>query len=218
MRAGKYFGVEIRIHYSVVVVLLLNIPGSITFHMDLFEAPSLADFVFIPLLTGLLVLGSIVFHELAHALVARRLGLKVDVVELNFAGGASQLDEVPQGPKQEAKLAIVGPLASLFLAGTFNLLWIYLDVPPYLLTSLLYMAWVNQFVGIFNFLPIYPMDGYRVLRAYMWWKKGYDVADSRARKAVDFLVFGLLGLAYGNLLWNYTISVFWWFKSEVVWV
>ncbi|MDH4144747.1 MAG: site-2 protease family protein, partial [Acidimicrobiia bacterium] len=109
-----------------------------------------------------LFIGSILVHELAHALVARRGGLPVDGITLWLFGGAAFLPEQPRRPGHALAIALAGPLASLALgAGAFGLVVAgrSLDAPSSLLVTLGWVGLMNVALAVFNMLPGLPLDG-----------------------------------------------------------
>ena len=114
--------------------------------------------------------GSVVLHELAHCLVARRRGAEVHEILLFPLGGISKLEHLPETAADEFAIAIVGPLTSLTLGvvalGAGAALGGSL-VPIDLLGGawLVRLGWLNLILGVFNLLPAFPLDGGRVLRA-----------------------------------------------------
>lgn len=110
---------------------------------------------------------SILLHEMSHALMARRAGLPVRAISLQFLGGTTEIEGEPQTPGQEFKIAVVGPLTSLAIG--LVALGLALVVPDGL-TRLAFqlLAMANLVVGVLNLVPGLPLDGGRVLRAIVW--------------------------------------------------
>jgi Zn-dependent protease len=146
-----------------------------------------------------LAFGSVLLHELGHALVARRLGVHVSGIELSFFGGAAKMVELPRVPNQELAIAAAGPAVSLVLGGAG------LGLGALFGSSFLgLVGWINLVIAGFNLLPALPMDGGRILRALLAPRLGFvratDVAVTVARVvAIGFAIVGLLG-AYQLLL------------------
>jgi len=154
--------------------------------------------IFVGLINGLVILGSILVHEIAHSVVAQKYGLKVSEIELYLFGGASKIEEEPKTPKSEILITIVGPLSSLILGGIFLLIvfGIPISLPAILAVTLLYSGISNIGLGLFNLLPAFPVDGGRILRAYLWSRrKDIISATKTASKIGSFFAYGLM--AYG---------------------
>src|SRR5689334_16590371 len=113
-------------------------------------------------LAGVLVVGlafgSVLLHELGHALVARRLGVHISGIELSFFGGAAKMVQMPRSADHEIAIAAAGPAVSLMLAGAGFGLGVVLH------STLLWMIGsVNLAIAGFNLIPALPMDGGRIL-------------------------------------------------------
>ena len=153
----------------------------------------------------LLAFGSVLLHELGHALVARRLGVHVSGIELSFFGGAAKMTQMPRSADHEIAIAAAGPAVSLMLAGAGFGLGAALHVP-----LLLTIGWINIVIAAFNLIPALPMDGGRILRALlsrrMDFVRATDVSVTVSRVAViGFVILGLMGwyqlLFLAPLLW-----------------
>jgi Zn-dependent protease len=156
-----------------------------------------------------LAFGSVLLHELGHALVARRLGVHVSGIELSFFGGAAKMVQMPRAANHEIAIASAGPAVSLMLGGTGLGLGALLHATP--LGPLFAMiGWINLVLAGFNLIPALPMDGGRILRALLTRRMDFvratDVAVAVSRvAAVAFGILGLLGsyqlLVLAPLLW-----------------
>jgi Zn-dependent protease len=166
-----------------------------------------------------LFFGSLLIHELAHSVVARRHGIPVSGITLFLFGGMSRIDQEPSDPGVELRIALVGPLASFALAGGFWLAANALrtDVPTIGVVVLEYLAWINAALGAFNLVPGFPLDGGRALRAAVWWQTGSLQRATRLASnlgkgfAVGMIVLGVLEMFGGALvggLWLVFIGLF----------
>ncbi len=115
---------------------------------------------------------SIVFHEFAHAMVARRFQLPIGGITLFIFGGIAELEDEPATPQSEFLVAIAGPIASFVLSGAFYALSPLIGGSPVLAAVIGYLALINLVLGIFNLLPAFPLDGGRILRSSLWWFNG----------------------------------------------
>ncbi|MBM9459054.1 site-2 protease family protein [Nocardioides sp. zg-536] len=110
---------------------------------------------------------AILLHEASHALVARRLGFRVESITLHFLGGATAISGEARRPRQEFWIAVVGPLTSLAVGAVA--LVACLAMPPGLTRLLLEgLAGANLLIGVLNLVPGLPLDGGRVLKAGVW--------------------------------------------------
>jgi Zn-dependent protease len=145
------------------------------------------------LLSVLILFGSVLLHELGHALVARRLGVPVSSIELNFFGGAAKMTELPRTANHEVAIAAAGPAVSLVLAGAGFGLGMLLGSE-----LLLTIGVMNAILAGFNLIPALPMDGGRILRALltrtMDFVRATDLAVGVSRvAAIGFAIAGFLG-------------------------
>jgi Zn-dependent protease/CBS domain-containing protein len=149
-----------------------------------------------------LFFASLLAHELAHAVVARRLGVQVQGITLWLFGGVARLRGESPSPGIEARIAVVGPLASVGLAALFFGIDSALQLSggwdrwPLLGVSAQWLWLANLTIALFNLVPAYPLDGGRLLRALLWKR-----FDSRLRAttvaARGGRVFGYLMIAAG---------------------
>jgi Zn-dependent protease len=210
---GKLFGVEIRIHFTFLFLLAFVWMAESAMKGN--SAPNR-----VLALVGI-VFGSVVLHELGHALVAMREGLRAKAIILLPIGGITLLDDSqPPGSapltgqntwKRDVRIAIAGSLVNISLAVIAGLIVMakfpdaHLWVKPFIHSNHLLRSfvWVNLYLGAFNLLPAYPMDGGHVLRAIF--SRRMDVV-SATRRAVSIahalaplvIVVGMLLLFQGG--------------------
>ncbi|MCR3955014.1 MAG: site-2 protease family protein [Gudongella sp.] len=169
---------------------------------------------------AILMLLSIIAHELSHSLVANRLGVGVKRITLFIFGGIADLEKEPDSPRKEFLVAIAGPLMSLVLVVVFRAIGVgadYLQLPEYFSVVFLYLSSINLVLAVFNMFPAFPLDGGRVLRAAIWHFTGNLHKATRIASTIGqwfgyFLMFiGLTNMFYGNLingLWILFIGYF----------
>jgi Zn-dependent protease/CBS domain-containing protein len=169
-RVARIAGVEVRVDSSWAVIALL-----ITYSMYLqvsrvYEDTSTGAAVTLAVLSAVLFFGSVLVHELAHALVAQARGIRVQDITLFLFGGATRAKVDSRGPRDEFLIALVGPLTSGLLAGLFGIVaGLGRDVLSAPLAGTLgYLAWTNLLLAAFNLVPGFPLDGGRLLRAAIW--------------------------------------------------
>jgi Zn-dependent protease len=158
---------------------------------------------------------SIILHELAHAIVARRYGLPIRRITLFIFGGVADMAAEPDRPAVEFWVAIAGPIASCLIA---LVSWILLQaasgvgagVP--VVGVFAYLATINVVLAVFNLVPAFPLDGGRMLRAILWSWQGSLRRATRIASAIGG-GFGLLLIVLG--VWRVLIGDFvggmWWF-------
>ena len=221
IRLGKVFGIEIGFNWSLVFIFALvawTLAASVL-PFDVPGQPALAYWV-----AG--VTGAVVFyacllaHELSHALVAKRMGVKVAGITLWLFGGVSQLEGEPNSARSEALITIVGPLTSLALALLAFLLAIVASAVAGagLITDLLsWLAFINLALGLFNLVPAFPLDGGRLLSSVFWWRTGSRARGVHSAVRVGrvlaylMIVLGLFLLLSGAVLNGVWIAFIGWF-------
>ncbi|WP_088345541.1 MULTISPECIES: site-2 protease family protein [Rhodomicrobium] len=155
---------------------------------------------------------SIVYHELAHALVARYYDIKIAGITLFIFGGVAELEDEPPTAKSEFLVAIAGPISSVVLAfALWGLAELLLDSASIQVLALLgYLSLINMVLAIFNLIPAFPLDGGRMLRAGLWWWQG-DLRSATRIASVLGAVLGIALMVYGayNSYQGSTIGGLW---------
>jgi Zn-dependent protease len=221
LRFGRIAGIPVGASWSALLIAGL-IAWSLAGSLLPAQAPGLATAAY--WLAGLagagLFLGSLLAHEVGHALVARRAGLAVRGITLWLLGGVALLEDEPATPRDELRVALVGPAVSLALAVVFGLAGLagtLAALPAVVVALATWLAVVNAVLAIFNLLPAAPLDGGRVLRGLLWRRHG-----SRVRAAVTatragvwvgagLVAYGLLGTFTGwgiGTLWTALVGWF----------
>lgn len=205
------FGIPIRLDATfVLLVALLTwlIGARVGTYIELFELPldpaplqrGLAPWL-LGLLSALGLVLSVLLHELAHALTARRYGVEIKEIRLWILGGVAQFKEMPQQPRAEAVVAIMGPVTSAVLG---LLLWWLSGLlgagAGAGLVVLSYLAAVNVLLAVFNLLPALPMDGGRVLRSLLATRMSH-LRATRIAASVSQIIAVLMGI-FGLLTFN----------------
>jgi len=204
VRVARIAGIEIRMHWTflaLVVVVVWASTGS-------GAATMVANLVWIGA-----VFASVLVHEYAHCIVARRRGAVVEDILLLPIGGVSQLHAMPEDADDEFVIAIVGPLTSLGLAAVAFAAGILVGAhlwPPTLFAGSWFarLAWLNVVLGGFNLLPALPMDGGRVLRAMLERRHDRLTATRQAARIARVLALLLIvaGITYD--FWFVLIGIF----------
>src|SRR5918999_2748462 len=221
-RVGRIAGIEVRIDSSWVVIALL-----ITYSMYLRLSvlyPELegGGAVGLAVLSAVLFFGSVLVHELPHALVAQARGIRVQDITLFLFGGATRARVESRGPGDEFLIALVGPLTSALLAGLFGLVASLgrdlLSTP--LAGTLGYLAWTNLLLAAFNLVPGFPLDGGRLLRSAIWKATGSLARATRvaslAGQGVGWLLVaaGVASLLAGDLAGGIWFAFIGWFLVQ----
>jgi Zn-dependent protease/CBS domain-containing protein len=220
-RLGSILGFAIRIDFSWFIIFFLILW---TFSRGVFPAVlpdrDAATYLLMGAAGTLLFFASLLAHELAHALVARRKGIPVEGITLFIFGGMAHAKMEFENPGDEFQVAGVGPLSSFVIAGLFWLLAV-LGVEagwPAAVTSVaLYLAFLNVALAVFNLLPGFPLDGGRLFRAAVWKATGDLTRATRwasnGGKVLGYLLmaFGLLSFFAGNLIGGLWMVLIGWF-------
>jgi Zn-dependent protease/CBS domain-containing protein len=171
LRVGRIAGIEIRIHYTWLLALVIFtwLLGQSYFPTAYPGWNPTYLYWIAGFLATFLLFISVLVHELAHSLVAKTRGLPVSSITLFILGGVSNLTEEPEKPGVEFVMAIAGPGTSLLLAGIFWGIWYLLgDQVVFARAIIGYMALANALLAGFNLLPGFPLDGGRVFRSVLW--------------------------------------------------
>jgi Zn-dependent protease/predicted transcriptional regulator len=199
-RAGSIAGIDLYVHATFVLLL-----GWVAITRWL-RSQDVLDALGGVLLTAT-VFGIVVFHELGHALVARRFGIRTLDITLLPIGGVARLERMPEDPKQELLVALAGPAVNVVLAALFFAAVAIngdeLDARALMASSpLVSLMWINVALATFNMLPAFPMDGGRVLRALLAMRMDHLQATDWAAQIGQILalVLGLVGLFFNPML------------------
>lgn len=205
IRLGRVAGFPVGMNWSVLVIAWLltwslatgGLPHGAPGHAPgtYWAAGAVAAVVF---------LASLLAHELAHAVVARRSGVEVTGITLWLFGGVASLSREPATPAADLRIAAAGPATSLALAGLFGAGSVAVEATsaPHILASVTgWLAGVNLMLGLFNLIPGAPLDGGRVLRAIVWRLRGdRHQAALVATSAGTVVGYGLIGLGLAQFL------------------
>ena len=173
IRLGRLFGIEIGANWSLIFIFALY-----TWSLATATLPSLAPGHSTGTYWAVAAAGAILFyvsllaHELSHAIVARRCGVKVAGITLWLFGGVSQLEGEPPSARAEALIAGVGPLTSFGLAAVAAGGVLIVQADDLAVGLLGWLAFVNVLLGLFNLVPAFPLDGGRLVSAFLWWRSG----------------------------------------------
>lgn len=198
---GRIGGVAVGLNISVLFIVVILVFG-LAFGRFPAVYPGLSPvaYVLAGLASAVLFLASLLAHELAHALMARRHGIEVAQITLWLLGGVAELRGDPRSPGADLKIAVVGPLTSLAAGAVFGgLALLSATVGPPLVAGMFgYLSAVNVLLAVFNLIPAAPLDGGRVLRAALWARWG-DRARAAIASARAGRVFGYVLIALGFL-------------------
>jgi Zn-dependent protease len=191
-------GIEVLVDYSWFVVLFLVI-GTISYYWNYASPQYWVRGVAFGAIAAVLLFLSVLIHELAHTFVAIKLGVKIMSTRLFIFGGLPHAASEPQNGRHEFLIALAGPATSMALGFLFIVIYFLAAAAGTPVAAIaLFLSWANILLAVLNIIPGVPLDGGRILRAFLWDHWG-DV--SRATKVVSqmgnsfalfFIIFGVL--------------------------
>lgn len=209
LSVGTYFDIPVKIHWTFGYIIFYIIYTGYTDQLGVIGAVWFGIFI-------LSLFLCVILHEYGHALAARRYGVKTMDIILTPLGGIARLMKMPDKPIQELIVAIAGPAVNVIIAALiFVVMYFGLDINPFIhIDEELYsfegnpakffsvLMIVNITLLIFNLLPVFPMDGGRVLRSLLAMKWSKVTATLIASRIGQVLSLGFIGfgLYSGNFM------------------
>jgi len=207
IRLGRILGIPIYLEFSWILIFgLITLSLAMQFTKE-FSNWSTAEHWGVGIATSLLFFGSVVFHELAHSVVAQHYKIKVLSITLFLFGGLARIARDPSKAIQEFNIAIAGPLASGFLCALFYGLRQAFPGRQMLDAVADQLWFTNGMLAVFNLLPGFPLDGGRMFRALVWgatkdFTKATRVAGTSGKLiAYAMIIFGVWMAINSN--WGY---------------
>jgi Zn-dependent protease len=195
IRLGRVAGIAIGVNWSWLVALVL-ITWTLAAGVFPAQNPGLGDatHVGMAIVAAALFFGSLLLHELGHALQARRDGMTIEGITLWLFGGVAKFSgRFPSAPA-ELRIAAAGPLVTLVLGFVFVAIAAMAGLPEPADGVAAWLGYANLALLIFNLLPAVPLDGGRMLRAALWTRLGLARATEVAGFVAQSIAFGLIGL------------------------
>lgn len=210
---GRIAGFPVSANWSVLVILWLFTWSLASTLPTTVPGYSTATYWFAGACGAVVLLASLLTHELAHAIVARRAGVRVIDVTLWLFGGVTRLGGQAKTPQTAFRIAVSGPVTSLALAAGFAAAAAGLDImgTAHIVTGVFWwLAGINVLLGLFNLLPGAPLDGGQVLRAWLWRRHGDPVrAAVGAARAGRALAMILIGFGFVEFLAGAFVAGIW---------
>ncbi|HEY0547463.1 MAG TPA: site-2 protease family protein [Pyrinomonadaceae bacterium] len=220
---ARVYGIPVRIDYRWFLVFALVvwlIFSNLRHGTARLPATHPVVALFLGILTTLALFLSVFGHELSHALMARIEGIETEEIVLHPFGGLARLRSLPETPGAEFRIAVAGPAASfMFAMLSFVGMGIAAKlVYPTAASIFFFLFFGNLLLAVFNLFPGYPLDGGRVLRAFLW-QRGGNISDAtrmagRFGQVIAFalIAFGLfIAVARRDMftgLWTVLIGLF----------
>lgn len=230
IRLFRIFGIEISLDFSWFIIFFL-VTWSLASGYFPFKYPFYGTGVYwiMGIFSSLLLFFTVLLHEITHSVVANHNGLNIRGIKLFVFGGVAQLSNEPQSARVEFDVAIAGPICSFILHFIFKgLAYAFAFVLPGgvlnpVVAIFEYLSFINLFLAIINLIPAYPLDGGRILRAFLWartknFKLATAIASNIGKMFALFLIFiGFLAAIRGELtgLWYVFIGMFLYSAAKV---
>ena len=212
MKIAKIKGIVISLHLSTLLIIGLVGFYAADYYASIVPRSNIIDLILVGLINGIIILISILIHELTHSLIAQRYGLHVSEIELYVFGGVSKIEQEPKTPKSEFVISVFGPISSIVIGGIFlSILFLTpFKLLPMITVTLFYSGITNLGLGLFNLIPAYPVDGGRVLRAILW-RKRHDMlsATKTSAKVGSYISYGLMGYGFVSMIFFGIFSGLW---------
>jgi Zn-dependent protease/CBS domain-containing protein len=224
VRIGRVRGIDVRVDISALVIVVL-----IAWTLAAAALPALApgyatsEYWLTGTLTALLFLASLLGHELSHSIVALGRHVRVRDITLWLLGGIAALESEPENADDELAIAVAGPVSSVLIGCGGLALAAGVAAfggPSLAVAALAWLGSINLLLAVFNLAPAAPLDGGRVLRAWLWKRHGdRERAARTAARAGEIFGRFLVGVGILELLLGAPVSGIWavllgWFLLE----
>ena len=223
MSVARVYGIPVRIDYRWFMVFALVVwlvVTNIRHGSGTLPAHGMAASLVLGVVTTLALFLSVFGHELSHALMARMEGIETEEIVLHPFGGLARLRSLPETPGAEFRIAIAGPAASFLFSLLAFVAMVFAGKMGYQTAASIFffIFFGNLLLAVFNLFPGYPLDGGRVLRAFLW-RRGGNISDAtrtsgRFGQVIAFalIAFGVyIVIARGDLftgLWTALVGLF----------
>jgi Zn-dependent protease len=165
------------------------------------------------IIAALLLIVSLIAHEMGHALLARRRGIAVEGIRLWLFGGIAQMSGDWVTGTTEMLVAAIGPAITLVISGAFvGATWLLgqIGAPPLVIVVTEWLAAVNLALLVFNLIPAFPLDGGRILRGFIWSRtRNRMTATIAASRAGRFFAVVVIGLGVLDLFFVDPVGGLW---------
>lgn len=214
IRLGNVLGIEIGISFSWFVIFgLVTVLLAVAYFPQNYPNEPRYLYLVLGLITSVLFFGSVLLHEITHAVVARLNNIPIRSITLFIFGGVAQMDRDADNPAAEFLMAAAGPVASVALAALFAGVYAAanaLGLGILVAGPALYLAFINFYLALFNLVPGFPLDGGRILRAILWYVTG-DVRKSTRIASTFGQGFAVVLILTGLFMFLFTKSL--WFNG-----
>ncbi|HMK91455.1 MAG TPA: site-2 protease family protein [Thermoleophilia bacterium] len=204
VRIARIFGIDVSIHPSWIIIFVLTAWTLADSYLpNMYAATPITTWIVAAVLSILLFV-SVLVHELAHSLVAKAQGIPVRSITLFLLGGVSTIEHEASSPGREAVMAGAGPVSSLVLGLACTVLAWVTAGGTVVHAMVVYLAFINLLLAVFNLLPGFPLDGGRVLRSILW-AITHDPVKATRWAARTGTVFGYL-MIVAAVIWGFRLG------------
>ncbi len=207
IQIGKIYGIPILLHPSWFFIFGLIALSFVSKFEALNVSIPATRLWGLGIATSVLFFGSLVFHEMAHSVIAKHYKIPVISITLFIFGGVARIGRDPSRAIEEFNIAVAGPISSLLLAGGFGIVALAGRTNLILQALAGSLASINLALALFNLLPGFPLDGGRIFRAIVWGAtKDYSRSTRIAARSGQVVAYGLIAVG--------AISAFYGYKSN----
>jgi Zn-dependent protease/CBS domain-containing protein len=219
---GRIFGIPVGVHSSWFLVFVL-VTGTLALNYLPLSHPGWpwAAYWSVAVVTSLLFFVSVLAHEMAHSLVAIRLGVPVKSITLFIFGGVAQISREAPRPSAEFIITAAGPITSFAIALLFGAVFFLTGrTNRYVAAAAEWLGIVNMSVAVFNLIPGFPLDGGRILRSLLWaftgdYRRASYIATWSGRLVGYLFIFGgVVAAMTGSLISGIWIALIGWFLEN----
>jgi Zn-dependent protease len=214
MRIGRVHGIELRADWSVVVIFWL-----LTWQFATIALPAIApgystvEYWATAFVATALFIATLAAHEVSHSITAQRRGLRVRDITVWMLGGIATLEGTVKTPADDLAIAVAGPAASIAigLAGIVLAVVAAACSAPELVTAgMVWIGTINLVIALFNLAPAAPLDGGRILRAWLWRRSGdHHDAAIKATHAGRWFAWLLIAAGFAEFALGGSIGGLW---------
>lgn len=204
---GRIAGIKIFIHWTFLILIFWIIGSGVATGLTTINILWYLAFV-------MAIFACVVLHELGHSLTAQKYHIPTKDITLLPIGGLARFEKLPEEPKKELIIAIAGPIVNFVIAGIIYIFW---DKVTFSIEELRVITaenfvfmfmYVNLFIGLFNLIPAFPMDGGRILRAALSFRLSRVKATRIASFIGQILAIGFVFIGFFSNIFLILIGIF----------
>ena len=195
IQIGKIYGIPMFLHNSWFFIFGLIALSFVSKYEALNLDIPTTRLWGLGLITSVLFFGCLVFHEMAHSVIAKHYKIPVVSITLFIFGGVARIGRDPTRAIEEFYIAVAGPISSFLLAAGFGIVYKAAGTNEILQVLAGSLAWINLSLALFNLLPGFPLDGGRIFRSIVWGvTKDYSRSTRIAARSGQVVAYGMIAL------------------------